>query len=176
MVSRHPRAERPPRKTARPRNAGRRTQRLTTSSGEKALADRGPQHYIDLADWRRRVGDLYRLKGPDALQRFRQGRDQLFRTHPQSPLSPGAQAALKGLSYFDHDPSCRLTMRLEPADAGDPLVIDTGGDDGVITYRRAGWLHFRLGGPGCRLTVFRLVGYGGGRVFPLRGGTTGEET
>ncbi|HKV30691.1 MAG TPA: DUF1684 domain-containing protein [Candidatus Dormibacteraeota bacterium] len=140
------------------------------------MAERGPQHYIDLADWRRRVGDLYRLKGPDALQRFRQGRDRLFRTHPQSPLSPAAQAAFKGLSYFEHDPSYRLTIRLEPAAAGEPLVVDTGGDDGVITYRRAGWLNFRLGRQDCRLTVFSLVGYGGGLFLPFRDGTSGKET
>ncbi|HEV3461684.1 MAG TPA: DUF1684 domain-containing protein [Candidatus Dormibacteraeota bacterium] len=82
----------------------------------------------------------------------------------------------KGLSYFDHDPSYRMTMRLEPADAGDPLVIDTGGEDGVITYRRAGWLRFRLGGQDCRLTVFSLVGYGGGLFLPFRDGTSGKET
>ena len=41
-----------------------------------------PQALLDLADWRRRVGDLYRINGPDALTRFRKGRDELFRTHP----------------------------------------------------------------------------------------------
>src|SRR5205807_5198922 len=122
----------------------------------------------DLADWRRRVGDLYRLEGPDALQRFRQGRDQLLRTHPQSPLSAQAREAFSGLAYFDYDPASRLTVRLEPAEAGDPLEIDTGGEDGVITYRRAGWLRFRLGEKDCRLTVFSLVGYGGGLVLPFR--------
>jgi uncharacterized protein (DUF1684 family) len=96
--------------------------------------------------------------------------------HPQSPLSPATQAVFKGLSYFEHDPTYRLTIRLEPADAGDPLVVDTGGEDGVITYRRAGWLNFRLGGQDCRLTVFSLVGYGGGLFLPFRDGTSGKET
>jgi uncharacterized protein len=116
------------------------------------------------------------LKGSDVLQRFRQDRDQLFRTHPQSPLSPPAQAEFKGLSYFDHDAAYRLTARLEPADTGDPLVIDTGGDDGMITYRRGGWLRFRLGGQDCRLTVFSLVGYGGGLFLPFRDATSAKET
>ena len=122
------------------------------------------------------MGDLYRLKGPDALQRFREGRDQLFRTHPQSPLSAETRKGFKGLLYFDHDPAYRLTVRLEPADAGDPLEIDTGGEDGVITYRRAGWLNFRLGNQDCRLTVFSLVGYGGGLFLPFRDGTSAKET
>src|SRR5256712_10348461 len=122
------------------------------------------------------MGDLYRLKGPDALQRFRQGRDQLMRPHPQSPLSAQARAAFKGLAYFDYDPAYRMTVRLEPAEAGDPLEIDTGGEDGVITYRRAGWLNFRLGEKDCRLTVFSLVGYGGGLFLPFRDGTSARET
>ena len=122
------------------------------------------------------MGDLYRLSGPDALQRFRQGRDDLFRHHPQSPLSDEARARFEGLVYFDHDPSYRQTTRLEPAEAGEPLVIDTGGEDGIITYRRAGWLRFHLGGQECRLTVFSLVGYGGGLFLPFRDGTSGGET
>jgi len=104
------------------------------------------------------------------------GRDQLFRTHPQSPLSAPARAAFKGLAYFGDDPAYRLTVRLEPADAGDPLEIDTGGEDGVITYRRAGRLRFRLGEEDCRLTVFGLVGYGGGLFLPFRDATSARET
>jgi len=134
------------------------------------------QPYLDLADWRRRVGDLYRLSGPDALTRFRHGRDELFRTHPQSPLGEEARTRFTGLRYFDHDPSYQIRVRVEPADAGDPLEIDTGGEDGVITYRRAGWLRFGLGGQDYRLTVFSLVGYGGGLFLPFRDATSGTQT
>jgi uncharacterized protein (DUF1684 family) len=81
-----------------------------------------------------------------------------------------------GLRYFDHDPTYRIRLRVEPADAGDPLEIDTGGEDGVITYRRAGRLRFRLGGEDCQLTVFSLVGYGGGLFLPFRDATSGHET
>src|SRR2546427_418763 len=134
------------------------------------------QPYLDLADWRRRVGDLYRLSGPDALTRFRHGRDELFRTHPQSPLGEEARTRFTGLRYFDHDPSYQIRVRVEPADAGDPLEIDTGGEDGVITYRRAGWLRFGLGGQDYRLTVFSLVGYGGGLFLSFRDATSGTQT
>ncbi len=122
------------------------------------------------------MGDLYRLSGPDALERFRQGRDDLFRTHPQSPLSDEARARFTGVAYFDPDPRFRVMTRLEPAEAGEPLVIDTGGEDGIITYRRAGWLRFQLAGQDCRLTVFSLVGYAGGLFLPFRDGTSGGET
>ena len=99
-----------------------------------------------------------------------------MRTHPQSPLSAQARAAFSGLAYFDYDPAYRMRVRLEPAEVGDPLIIDTGGEDGVITYRRAGWLRFRLGETDCRLTVFSLVGYGGGLFLPFRDATSAKET
>ncbi|TME78191.1 MAG: DUF1684 domain-containing protein [Chloroflexi bacterium] len=135
-----------------------------------------PQDKLDLADWRRRVGDLYRLSGADTLRRFRQGRDELFRSHPQSPLTPQARQRFSGLRYFDADPEVKLRCRLEPADPGDLLEIETGGEDGVITYRRAGHLRFELGDRPCRLTVFSLVGYGGGLFLPFRDSTSGSET
>src|SRR3984893_5573806 len=134
------------------------------------------QSYLDLADWRRRVGDLYRFSGPDALARLRRGRDELFRRHPQSPLSCDGRSRFNGLRYSDPDPVYRIRVQVDPADEGDPLEIDTGGEDGVITYRRAGWLRFRVGGEQCRLTVFSLVGYGGGVFLPFRDGTSGKET
>jgi uncharacterized protein len=140
------------------------------------MAQAPVQPYLDLADWRRRVGDLYRISGPDALARFRHGRDELFRTHLQSPLNKEARSRFNGLRYFDHDPAYRIRVRVESADEGDPLEIDTGGEDGVITYRRAGWVRFRLGGKDCRLTVFSLVGYGGGLFLPFRDATSGNET
>jgi uncharacterized protein (DUF1684 family) len=133
------------------------------------------QAYIDLVDWRRRVGDLYRITGPDALTRFRAGRDELFRTHPQSPVEPDERDGFKGLRYFDADPAYRVAARLEPGDGSD-LVIDTGGEDGAVRYRRAGRLVFVLGDVRCRLTVLSVVQYAGGLFVPFRDGTAGRET
>jgi len=133
------------------------------------------QAYLDLVDWRRRVGDLYRLSGEDALARYRRGRDELFRTHPQSPIEPEERASFAGLRYFDHDPACRVQAHFEPGDGTD-LVIDTGGDDGAVRYRRAGTLLFTLGGEPCRLTVLSLVQYAGGLFVPFRDLTAGRDT
>lgn len=133
------------------------------------------QELLDLADWRRRVGDLYRISGPDAIDRFRQGRDQLFRDHPQSPLTAEARASFTGLRYFPPDPQYVVKARLEPADLSE-LEIDTGGEDGVIRYRRAGRLEFTIAGELGRLTVFSLIGYGGGLFLPFRDGTSARET
>ena len=133
------------------------------------------QSYLDLVDWRRRVGDLYRISGPDALTRFRAGRDDLFRTHPQSPIEIEERDGFGGLHYFDHDPSYRVRASLEPGD-GSELVIDTGGEDGAVRYRRIGQLAFQIEGKPCRLTVLSLVQYGGGLFVPFRDTTSGHET
>ena len=133
------------------------------------------QAYLDLVDWRRRVGDLYRLSGPDALQRYRRGRDELFRSHPQSPIEPEERDSFAGLRYYEHDTAFRVVARVEAGD-GSELVIDTGGEDGAVRYRRAGALVFTLGGRECRLTVLSLVQYAGGLFVPFRDGTSGRET
>jgi uncharacterized protein (DUF1684 family) len=130
---------------------------------------------IDLVDWRRRVGDLYRIRGDDALERFRQGRDELFKTHPQSPIEPEERASFQGLHYFPHDHAYRVRARLEAGD-GAELLIDTGGEDGAVRYRRAGQLVFQLGGEPCRLTVLSLVQYAGGLFVPFRDATSAHET
>ena len=133
------------------------------------------QALLDLVDWRRRVGDLYRISGHDALASFRHGRDDLFRTHPQSPIEPEERESFAGLRYFPHDPEYRVQARFEPAD-GSELVIDTGGEDGAVRYRRAGLLTFQLAGSACRLTVLSLVQYAGGLFVPFRDSTSGRET
>jgi uncharacterized protein (DUF1684 family) len=133
------------------------------------------QALLDLVDWRRRVGDLYRMRGPDALVDFRRGRDDLFKRHPQSPVEPEERAAFKSLSYFAADDSYRVRAQIEDGD-GSELLIDTGGEDGAVRYRRAATLVFELAGKECRLTVLSLVQYAGGLFVPFRDSTSGHET
>ena len=133
------------------------------------------QAALDLVDWRRRVGDLYRATGPGALTEFRRGRDMLFNSHPQSPLEPEDRQEFRGLRYFPHDPTYRVLAAFEPGDGSD-LEIDTGGEDGAVRYRRAGTLSFRLHGEACRLTVLSLVQYAGGLFVPFRDATSLSET
>jgi uncharacterized protein (DUF1684 family) len=134
-----------------------------------------PVALFDLVDWRRRVGDLYRIRGDDAVVKFREGRDRLFKTHPQSPIEPEERASFTGLHYYPADAAYRVEARMEPAD-GSELLIDTGGDDGAVRYRRAGTLVFQLAGERCRLTVLSLVQYAGGLFVPFRDTTSGKET
>ena len=130
--------------------------------------------YLDLVDWRRRVGDLYRLTGPGALAEFRRGKDELFRTHPQSPIED--REAFRGLDYFPADPAYRVAAAFEPADEPSELEIDTGGEDGAIRYRRVGHLRFNLGDTECGLVVLSLIAYAGGLFVPFKDATSRSET
>ena len=134
------------------------------------------QGYIDLVDWRRRIGDVYRASRQGGVDAFRSERDRLFREHPQSPIPPGDRAAFQGIDYFALSPAYRVECQMEPPEVPDDLAIDTGGTDGVIVYRRAGRVRFRLEGVDCALTVFSIVGYGGGLFLPFRDATAGHQT
>jgi hypothetical protein len=109
------------------------------------------------------------------LAQFRRGRDDLLRSHPQSPIDPEERASFQGLRYFPPDPAYRLRAKIEPGD-GTELAIETGGDDGTIRYRRAAQLVFELAGVQCRLTVLSLVQYAGGLFVPFKDTTSRNET
>ena len=130
---------------------------------------------LELADYRRRVVLLYLGEprtGRAGAEDFRRRRDELFRGHPQSALTAGQRASFRGLSYFAYDPEAVVRTRLEPAGSSERLEIDTGGEDGVLGYRRVGVLTV----PGGELTLFWMDGYGGGLFLPFRDATAGEET
>jgi len=124
---------------------------------------------LDLADWRERVARLY-LSDRD-LTAFRTARDELFATHPQSPIPSAERPGFSGLRYFPPNPEAIVETSLGPAD-GDPLNIDTGGPDGVLTYARVGTVSTPYGS----LTLWWLRAYGGGLFLPVRDGTSGHET
>jgi uncharacterized protein len=119
---------------------------------------------LDLADWREKVARLY-LSDVD-LAGWRTGRDELFAHHPQSPVGP----EFTGLRYFPANPTAIVDAPLRPA--GGTLDIDTGGDDGVVHYRRVGIATTPYG----ELTLWWIEAYGGGLFLPVRDGTCGHET
>jgi uncharacterized protein (DUF1684 family) len=151
--------------------------RAPAAAGYDAVVDRAdPQDHLDLVDWRRRVGDVYRAAREGGVTAFRRERDRLFREHPQSPIPPTERAAFAGIDYFPPTPDFRFECVLEPVETPGDIDIDTGGSDGVIRYRRAGRVRFQAGGVDCALTVFSIVGYGGGLFLPFRDATSGKET
>src|SRR4051794_2958013 len=131
---------------------------------------------LTLLDWRRRVAALYAAarsaKDPESGWRtWRDGRDELFAGHPDSPLDASARASFRGLPFADYDPALRFEAVLEPA-GKQRLGLPTA-DDGEIPLDRIGTVG--LGELG-RLDVWWLGGYGGGVFLPLRDGTAGRTT
>ena len=133
---------------------------------------------LELVRYRRRVGDLYRLRGePEAVcADFRRGRDQLFATHSQSALPEPDRAAFSGLSYFEYDPRYRVTCVVQPPPEPGEIEIDTGGEDGVMRYRRTGTVEVPLPEGTGILSLYWLEAYGGGLFLAFRDATSGSET
>ena len=123
---------------------------------------------LELADWRDTVASLY-LSDVD-LTGFRLLRDQLFATHPQSPIPEDERARFPGLRYYPPSAGAVAEVELQPADGN--IQIDTGGEDGVVHYRRIG-ICTTPWGP---LTLWWLQAYGGGLFLPVRDGTCGTST
>ena len=134
---------------------------------------------LDLLDWRRQVHALYgRVRMADdpklGWKDWRRTRDELFRTHPQSPLAANARSSFSGLTYFDYDPACRVTAEVKQAPP-EHFDIPTSGDQ-PMSFERFGTVTFELAGSQSTLDVYWLTVYGGGVFLPLRDATSGRET
>jgi hypothetical protein len=131
--------------------------------------------FVELADWRERVAELYLAEpreGEAGFQAWRRARERLFLTHPSSALTARQRRLAGGLPWFAYEPAARVETRLGPAEPDGELAIDTGGEDGTVRYRRVG----RLATPFGDLTLFWTLGYGGGLFLPFRDATAGRET
>ena len=136
-----------------------------------------PVTALELADWRRSTAALYaRVRDqadPTAGHKlWREGRDRMMRSHPQSPLPPGDPLRASGVPYWAYDAALRWEVPLEPASRPGQLEIDTG-PDGVTRLVQAGWV--TLPDPvGRRLALWWLDQYAGGLFLPLRDATAGN--
>jgi len=135
------------------------------------------EDFITLLDWRRRVADMYsgvRAKLPAdaraAHALWRSTRDDLFRTHPQSPVPAEERAKFSGLPYYEYDPrfAKRGKVRSLPEERYD-VGTSTGG---VIPFVRFGVVELDVGS----LEIFWLDAYSGGVFLPFRDATAGKTT
>jgi uncharacterized protein len=104
---------------------------------------------------------------------WRTQRDELFRTHPQSPLPPGDPLRESGLPYWPYRVELRFAVPLVPSPpAEEPVLrVSPSAHDGEIRQRRVG--HVELPGLGVVLDVWWLDQYAGGVFLPVRDGTAG---
>jgi uncharacterized protein (DUF1684 family) len=129
---------------------------------------------LTLLDWRRRVSELYAVvremaeADPGrAHQHWRTGRDALFASHPESPLTAAVRNTFTGLPVAAYDPAYRFDVLVDPA-AQESFEAVTG-SDGVVGFRRLGRVELAgLGG----LDVWWCAVYGGGVFLPMRDATS----
>lgn len=132
---------------------------------------------LELADWRRRVSELYAaVRSEPAPGRghalWQAGRNALFRTHPQSPLAPSDPLRATGLPCWPYDPALRFELELRPAPGPAARTVPAG-SDGSTSLRLAGRLD--LPPPvAASVDVWWLRQYAGGLFVPLRDGTAGD--
>jgi uncharacterized protein (DUF1684 family) len=133
---------------------------------------------LALLDWKRRVFALYEAvrttKPEQAWTLWRETRDELFRSHPQSPLPAEARAEFEGLEYWPYDPKARVLADLEDVDAP-PQPIETSGVEPML-FRPFARAWFELRGERLSLEVHWLTDYGGGVFLPFRDATAGKES
>lgn len=133
---------------------------------------------LDLADYRRRVADLYsavrRATNPEAAwRRWRADRDELFAGHPQSPIPPAERKRFTGSPFFEYDDRWRLRAVVEPT--GEELVMIDHSDAAAPTrFSRVGTAFAEAVGGRIALDLYWLDSYGGGLFLPFRDATSGD--
>ena len=109
-----------------------------------------------------------------AWGRWREVRDELFRSHPQSPLPEKARAGLSGLRYYPYDPAFRITAALSDIDST-PQAVETSGAQPLL-FRPFARASFELLGEERSLEAYWLEAYGGGVFLPFRDVSSGAGT
>ena len=132
---------------------------------------------IDLLDYRRQVNEIYqtvrtlRDRDPrEAHRLWRERRDELFRSHPQSALPESERAAFRGLRYQEYDPAFAFTANVRSV-TRESYDVDTS-TGGVIRFVRFGAVDLPIG----TLEVLWLDEYSGGVFLPFRDATSGKTT
>jgi uncharacterized protein (DUF1684 family) len=134
---------------------------------------------LQLADWRRQVSELYAAVRADsdpaaAWLHWRDVRDRLYRSHPQSPVPASERGDATAPMYYDYDPALRAFADVEEADRATFEL--PGSTDGHVTAERAGTAHLVLNGAPLSLSMFWLLDYSGGFFLSFRDATSGGET
>ena len=135
---------------------------------------------LDVVDWRRRVFALYAAvraraeTDPAAAHAtWRTVRDELFASHPASPLLAEHRAAFTGLPIAPYDPAWRFETTVAvvvDASVVRRLEVPTG-TDGVVPFELLGRA---LVGDAGTLDVWRIAAYGGGLFVPVKDALAGR--
>jgi uncharacterized protein len=135
---------------------------------------------LDLLDYRRQVAEAYavlRQRSGDQKdhENWRTVRDGLMGDHPQSALDEKQKSRFGSLHYYDYDPAYRVLAEID-TDVNTQEFTAILGEDGALNYQRMGKVTFTVPGGTGTLSVFWIMGYGGGLFLPFRDGTNSKTT
>jgi hypothetical protein len=147
---------------------------MTDASGEESARER-----LDLLDWKRRVFALYAearaAVDPEAAwHAWRSGRDELFASHPQSPLAGEARQRFASLDYYPYDAGLRVEADVLSCTPEATRIAGSAPEP--FAFTRFAEAHFVLETRELALELYWLDGYGGGVFLPFRDATSGVET
>ncbi|GAB3574022.1 DUF1684 domain-containing protein [Leifsonia lichenia] len=132
---------------------------------------------VQTADWRRRVFGMYasvrRMAATDpatAHAHWISCRNDLFSSHPATPLLPEDRDTFTGLPVVAYDPDWRYELPIIPATDARRMDVETG-TDGVVPFELLGAVHVPFVGS---LDVWRLASYGGGIFVPVKDALAGK--
>jgi uncharacterized protein (DUF1684 family) len=143
------------------------------------------QSYLDLYDFRVRVTDMYQRRnaawlenGADdaaILQRFRQERDALFATHPQSALDEEQKRDFRGVPYFPFNSAMRFVVPVDTDVEHKQQEVVMNASE-AMKMTTVGHLHFTVEQQKVTLSLYWLDIYGGGLFLPFRDATSPQES
>ena len=166
---------------------------FSTSDLERWFIKRNPKFlehnglmdsFETLWDYRSQVRALYQsvrdaqtLQGANLSEVHRAfclARDRLFRDHPQSALAADQKRHFQGLEYFRYDPALRFLLPLDLNVKPDTLAFQI--SEGTVQAERFARVEFVVQDVLCSLSLFWLLGYGGGVFLPFGDQTNNHQT
>jgi uncharacterized protein (DUF1684 family) len=132
---------------------------------------------VQTADWRRSVFALYssvrRIAASDpaaAHAHWISCRNELFSSHPASPLLDADRDRFTGLPVPPYDPDWRFELPVHAPAEPKRMDVETG-TDGVVPFELLGTVRVPLAGT---LDVWKLASYGGGLFVPVKDALAGK--
>jgi len=138
----------------------------------------GPPAY-QLADWRLQMQSLYAVlrafdDPKEAWKLWKARRNELLATHPSSPLSKEKKLAFRGANAFAYNPAFRFEV--DVTDEKGQLQFQDLGVDGPVHYQKIGNTVGLASALGKELSVYWMLGYGGGLFIPFRDASADGDT
>jgi len=109
-----------------------------------------------------------------ALLDERRMKDEFFKSHPHSPLTPDQQKNFTSLSHYDPNPDLDLTLEAEEFEDKVVIQMQTSTGD-VQTYQKWGKISFVVGDDMAELVLFYSPS-NGHFFLPFMDATSGSET